>query len=108
MDSQHQPIDAVRGDLGNRLAAIGAATRTATTAELASDLDQVRRIAHANGMLPAVTVTHVLEAALARGERGPLVLGWLDILSDAIDCGRSDARTAEIYAAACSVRFGQA
>ena len=96
----------VRGDLDHRIAACRAASATATNAQLASDLDQVRRIAHANGMLPAVTVAHALEAALARGERGPMILGWLDILSDAIGSGACDARAAETYAAACSVRYG--
>ena len=53
---------------------------------MASDLDQVRRIARAAGMFPAVTVAHALESALARGERGPLIRGWLDILRDAVGC----------------------
>lgn len=106
MHVQQEPNDQVRGELGNRIAAIGANSRAASAADLARDLDAVRRIAFAHGMLPAVTVAHALEAAVARGERGPLILGWLDILSDAIDCGRVDARTAETYAAACSVRFG--
>lgn len=98
----------IRSELSDRIAAIGAGSRSAPTADLARDLDQVRRIAHAHGMLPAVTVAYALEAALARGERGPLVIGWLDILSDAIACGRCDAGASETYAAACSVRFGQA
>lgn len=106
MDADRTGIDQIRSDLGDRLAAIGAGTRSATTAALVDDLDQVRRIAQANGMYPAVIVAHALEAALARGERGPVVLGWLDILSDAIGCGRYDARACETYAAACSVRYG--
>ena len=35
-------------------------------------------------MFPAVTVAHALESALARGERGPLIRGWLDILREAV------------------------
>ena len=35
-----------------------------------------------------------------------MILGWLDILSDAIGSGACDARAAETYAAACSVRYG--
>ena len=95
--------DTVRFDLDSRLLACRGA---ANAAELASDLDQIRRIASAAGLFPAVTVAHALEAALARGERGPMILGWLDILSDAIGSGACDARAAETYAAACSVRYG--
>ena len=43
--------------------------------------------------------------SLARGERGPLIVGWLDILRDAIVCDASDAATCDAYAAACSVRY---
>lgn len=106
MTEQAQGIDDIRFELGAKIAAIGAGRSGTSTADLAHDLDQVRRIAHANGMLPAVTVAHALEAALARGERGPMILGWLDILSDAIGCGQYDARACETYAAACSVRYG--
>lgn len=98
-----QRMNGVRADLALRIAAIEAAT--GTFKQMASDLDQVRRIARDAGMFPAVTVAHALECALARGERGPLIRGWLDILRDAIGCDRSDAATCDTYAAACSVRY---
>ena len=97
-----QQLNGIRAELALRIAALetgGAARR------LASDLDQVRRIALAAGMLPAVTVAHALESALARGERGPLIRGWLDILRDAVGCDASDPGTCDTYAAACSVRY---
>jgi len=42
---------------------------------------------------------------LGRGERGPLIDGWLAILRDAIGCERHDAAACETFAAACSVRL---
>lgn len=98
-----QRMDGIRADLALRIAALDSAT--APLKQLASDLDQVRRIALAAGMLPAVTVAHALESALARGERGPLIRGWLDILRDAVASGASDTATCDTYAAACSVRY---
>ena len=97
-----QRLDGIRAELALRIAALEA---DGTSRRLASDLDQVRRIANAAGMFPAVTVAHALESALARGERGPLIRGWLDILRDAVGCDRSDPHTCDTYAAACSVRY---
>lgn len=98
-----QKLDGIRADLALRIAALSATQ--GPVRQFASDLDQVRRIALAAGLLPAVTVAHALESALARGERGPLINGWLDILRDAIGCERADAATCDAYAAACSVRY---
>lgn len=97
-----QKLDGVRADLALRIAAMQPAN---AVHQLASDLNQVRRIALAAGLLPAVTVTHALESALARGERGPLINGWLDILREAIGCEHADAATCDAFAAACSVRY---
>ncbi len=98
-----QRMDGVRADLALRIAALEAAN--GTFRQMASDLDQVRRIALSAGMLPAVTVVHALESALGRGERGPLIRGWLDILRDAVGCDSSDTAACDTYAAACSVRY---
>ncbi|MES2753095.1 MAG: hypothetical protein V4659_00355 [Pseudomonadota bacterium] len=95
-------LNGIRADLALRIAAL---ERTERPAALASDLDDVRRIAHAAGMFPAVTVAHALEAALARGERGALIHGWLDILRDAVRSERTDAGACDTYSAACSVRL---
>ncbi|MGJ3628683.1 hypothetical protein AB5I41_20450 [Sphingomonas sp. MMS24-JH45] len=41
------------------------------------EVDAIRAIARRHRMLPAVIVAQALERALARGEHGPLVHGWL-------------------------------
>lgn len=96
-------LDGIRAELALRIAALDGAR--AGINQMASDLDQVRRIALSAGLLPAVTVAHALESALARGERGPLINGWLDILRDAVRCDDADPATCDAYAAACSVRY---
>ena len=72
---------------------------------LAAEVDAIRAAALAHGLFPAVAVTHAIEAALSRGERGALVTGWLHILRDAVSCDRHDGGACETYAAACSVRL---
>ncbi len=74
--------------------------------ELAADLDAIRKIALANGISPALPVVHALEAALAAGQRGPMIADGLALLRDAVSCGRDDARTGAAFAAACSIRLG--
>lgn len=73
--------------------------------DMASELEQVRRIAARHGMIPAVTVVHALDSMLARGDYRSMVHDWLSILRDAVGCGANDDRTVETFAAACSVRL---
>jgi len=104
--ANHSPApDAIRADLMQRIVALDSRADQGRAGDLAQDLDAIRRIAQANGLQPAVSVAHVLDAALARGERGPLIHGWLDILRDAIGCERIDGPTCDAYLAACSVRL---
>ncbi|WP_375427252.1 hypothetical protein [uncultured Sphingomonas sp.] len=98
-------LDAVRADLTRRIAAIDGRVARARARDLAGELDQVRAIAHRAGLHPAVTVAHLLDRALSRGEHGPLVHGWLGMLSDAVGCERSDAAACDAFAAACAVRL---
>lgn len=98
-------IEHIKAELAARIAAIDLKADRLTAGALASELDDVRRIAQTNGLFPAVTVAHVLESALAAGERGALIHGWLAILRDAVGCDRFDAPACDAYAAACSVRL---
>jgi hypothetical protein len=97
--------EGARAELAQRIAALGLDAGSRRSADLAQDLDAIRRIAQAAGMQPAVSVARVLDTALARGERGPLIHGWLEVLRDAIGCERSDVATCDAYVAACSVRL---
>lgn len=98
-------LGAVRADLTARIAAIDVRAPYARPCELAPDIDAIRIIAHRSGLNPAVTVAHFVDYALARGERGALVHGWLAMLSDAVGCERQDVAACDSFAAACSVRL---
>lgn len=95
----------VQSDLAARVARIGDRAPTASTAALAREVDAIRALALTHGLYPAVGVTRAIEAALARGERGALVTGWIDILRDAVSSDRHDAPACATYLAACSVRL---
>ena len=92
-------------DLGQRIDSIGARAARAATAELAADLDAIRRIAIANGITPALPVVHALDSALAAGQRGPMIADGLALLRDAVNCGRADPGASTAFAAACAIRF---
>ena len=94
--------NAIRAELARRIGAIEWRT---SPSRIAREVDAIRLIAHRNGMLPAVTVAHLLESALARGERGALVHGWLGMLREAVASERQDAVASESFAAVCQVRF---
>lgn len=95
----------VRTELEARIAAVDVRAPYASRGELAAQVDAIRLIAHRAGMQPAVTVAHFIDSALARGERGPLVHGWLAMLRDAVGSERQDLDTAHRFAAACSIRL---
>ena len=92
----------IKRDLANRVAAI---EWRAAPARIADQVDRIRAIAHRQQMLPAVTVARLLESALARGEHGALVHGWLALLREAVSSERQDEGACEAFAAACAVRF---
>lgn len=102
---QGNDLDHVRAELSARIASLDTRAPYCRPCELAPDVDQIRLIAHRNGLNPAVTVTHFLDSALSRGERGALVHGWLAMLSDAVASDRHDLAACNAFAAACSVRL---
>lgn len=98
-------LDGVRLELTARIAAIDVRAPYMRNGELAVAIDDIRRIAHHAGLNPTVTVAHFIEAALARGERGGLIHGWLHMLRDAVAAERQDFAACDTFAAACSVRL---
>lgn len=99
-----QSLEQVRADLARRVAAMNARAPRARARELATEVDAIRAAARRAGLHPVVTVAHLLNDALSRGERGALIHGWLHVLGDAVRCDRSDPDACRAYAAACAVR----
>ena len=98
-------LETVRLELTARIVAIDARAADLRDRELALAVDEIRRIAHLAGLNPTVTVAHFIAAALARGERGVLVDGWLRMLRDAVAADRQDVAACDTFAAACTVRL---
>jgi hypothetical protein len=92
-------------ELRMRIGLIDARVTRGVPSALAHEIDAVRSIALRNGMRAAVAVAQALEMALARGERGPLITGWLDLLHDAVGSERHDEAACDTFRAACSVRL---
>ncbi|GAA4767249.1 hypothetical protein GCM10023219_11040 [Stakelama sediminis] len=104
MASTAMPNPMVVKELMDRIDAVSVRMSAARPCEIALEVETMRRMARDNGIRPALTVLHAIDSALARGERGVLVRGWLDILRDAVGYGDDqDAET--LFAAACSVRL---
>lgn len=98
-------LETIKADLHRRIVALDRRASKASARELAPDLDAIRMLAHRAGLNPAVTVAHFVASALARGEHGALVSGWLPVLQDAVASERQDVDACHAYAAACSVRL---
>ena len=91
-------------ELAAAVAAIAGQAGGWSAGRIAAELEEVRRAAAAAGIGPAVTVIHALDGALARGETGPLVQGWLAILADAV-AGPTTGAARQALTAACAVRL---
>ena len=100
-----QNLDVVRHELASRIAALDLRVRSARMPELIAAVADIHALAQAAHMHAAVTVLHFIAAALARGERGASVHGWLPVLRDAVRTERQDPLACDAFAAVCSVRL---
>lgn len=98
-------LEQARAELSRRIVVVGQWAGGRQQDALAAEIEAIRRIARAHGMYPAASVAHALQMAIGRGERGPLIQGWIAILQDAVGCERTDEAACDAYAAACSVRL---
>jgi hypothetical protein len=93
-------------ELVQRVARLATLVQHARPGDLATEVDSIRASAEAAGVLPVVAVARALEAALARGERGVILRGWIAMLGEAAGCGTCDAQTGNVLLAAAALRFG--
>ena len=95
----------IKDELRLRIGQIASRRIAGSPGVVALEIDAVRVIAHRCGMRAAVAVAQALEMALARGERGPLIQGWLAVLHDAVGSDRHDEAACDTFRGACSVRL---
>jgi hypothetical protein len=88
----------------NGLAILRGAGARGPVNRLAAEVEGIRRLAAAQGLVAAAPVIRAIDSALARGERGALLQGLVTILEDAL-AQRGTGDSGAVYAAACSVRL---
>ncbi len=105
-DANPQGSD-IRDQLWARIAALDVRAPYAPASDLMRGIESIRRLAHAHGLAPAVTVTHFIDRALMRGAAAGPFHGWLAMLTDAVASERQDLETTQHFAEACSVRLAR-
>jgi len=98
-------MNAQDGDLAARVARLDLMARHCRARDLAAEVDSIRIAADASGRMPVSAVARALERALARGETGPIVIGWIAMLAEAAGCGRDDQASGQVFLAAGAVRL---
>ncbi|MDN4632133.1 hypothetical protein QCD71_11445 [Sphingomonas sp. PsM26] len=73
-------------------------------AGLAQEVEAIRGVALACGLFPAVAVSRAISAALERGEQGPLIIAWVEMLRATVLRDQRDADARDSAASASPVR----
>jgi hypothetical protein len=94
-----------RADLLSRIDAVNGRLERLAPGQLIDEIDTIRSLARRHGIGPAVTVAYALREAIARGERGCMIAGWMGILRDSVSCGRGDTQAHDTFTAACRLRL---
>lgn len=105
MNSESDAMRHVRATLCGHIDGIAAAVGRQSAARLCENVDLVRSLAQAHGLIPVAQLARTLETMIAHGDRGAMVRGTIDLMRDAAGCDRIDASASEAFAAAMSVRL---
>ncbi len=95
----------VRADLCERIDGLKASISHGSIAGLCDRASDVRHLAQQYDLRPVADLAWKLESRLARGERGPSVVGMLSLMREATECGRTDQQAVSAWAAAASARL---
>jgi hypothetical protein len=105
MKTDSDALKQVRAGLCDRIDRIAEALPHQSSTRLCENIDIVRRIAVDHGFSPVAQLARGLERTMAAGERGAMVLSYLDMMRDAVGCDMDDGQASEAYLAAVSVRL---
>ncbi|MES2096439.1 MAG: hypothetical protein V4459_06740 [Pseudomonadota bacterium] len=94
-----------RHDIAASVAQLNMMAGHAAPRDLVNAVNAIRAAAQAEGRLPVVAVARAIESALARGERGVVVRGWIAMLSEAVGCESHDADSGHVFLAAGAIRL---
>jgi hypothetical protein len=94
-----------RSQLCDQIDRVAAELHHLTIGQLATQIDDIRRLARENGLLPLESLARGLERALAASDGGVMVAPYLETMRDAAGCERVDAAAAQSYLASVSLRL---
>lgn len=95
----------VQAQLCDRIDRIAVEMPHLSVARLATEVDDVRRIAANNGLGLVVEIARRMESALAASDGGMMAMSFLETMRDAVGCDRTDPATTQTYLAAINQRF---
>ena len=96
----------VRSDLLDRIDAIASQSGHLRLAALCDQVDAIRHIARVYKLDPLEQMASSLESALAMDGHGAMILSYLDLMRDAVECQAIGPHVAAAYLGAMSLRMG--
>lgn len=103
---KHDAMMVVRSGIRSRIDAIAAQQGHLSLARMCEEVDGIRHDARVWGLEPLERLASTLESALAVGGLGPVILSYLDLMRDAVECEECSPETSTTYLAALSLRVG--
>lgn len=99
-----ESLGRAQGQICDRIDRIARELPHLTVSRLASEVDELRRIATDYGFVPVVALARGLESALAGSCGGVMILPFLETMRDAAISGRLDNQAAETFLASVNQR----
>ena len=96
----------VRSGLKTRIDTLAAERGHISLSRICEQIDIIRHDARAHGLAPLERLASTLESALAQHGMGPVILSYLDLMRDAVDCEDSSQEASTAFLAALSLRMG--
>ena len=96
----------VRSGLRARIDALAAQGGTIALPNICEQIDRIRYDACAYGLEPVARIASTLETALARNGLGPVILSYLDVMRDAVECEDNSPEASTAFLASLSLRLG--
>jgi hypothetical protein len=96
---------AVRADLCDRIDRLARELPHLKARTLAAAVDDIRRIARHNELLPLAELARKLESAIADSSSAMMVLPFLEAMGDAVGCERVDPAATQSYLASVGLRL---
>ena len=105
MRAEHDAMMLVRADLFDRLDSLQALSRRRSPDDFTADVDAIRSLAAAYGLIPVVRLAEARERAMFEEAGACPTALYLGRLRDAIGCERLDEQASQAILASISVRL---